>query len=260
MRSTHKLPFLFVALSITAVSCGSPQNPGDECNIKEDNCPETLVCGAFEDKNVCQIPPGGACDLEADKSYCLEGVCEDDGTNTKTGVCIRHIAEGGVCNPDNTEFEKCDDGLTCAEVTAGYKCFPPVLLKGRVFDSATDAGIPDGHVIALDEVATAVTDVAITDMAGNYQLEVPVLRDDMGIPVKNRAFTLRADAQGYQTFPGGLRTALPISTGEAKLVNKVYEIKAALTDIALIALPADQQGLPSISGVEPSQAVAQLQD
>src|SRR6185436_19036765 len=100
------------------------------------------------------------------------------------------------------------------EVAAGgYKCYPPVFLDGKVFDSATSVGIPAADVIALDEVATAVSDIAVTDMTGNYRLEAPVPRDDKGAPVNNRFFTLRCGAQNYQTFPGGLRTALPISSG-----------------------------------------------
>ncbi len=240
---------VFAAVTVIAAGCGGgPEKAGDDCDIKDDNCPEPLVCGALADKNVCQIPAGGACDLKADKAYCLdEGVCEDNGKGA--GVCVRHIAEGGKCDPANSEYEKCDDGLTCAELVAGeHACFPPVILRGKVFDSASAAAIADAHLLALDEVATAVSDVAISAMDGTYDLEVPVPRDDKGAPVATKAFTLRADAQDYLTFPGGLRTALPISSGEAKLTDKQYVIQTALTDVALIALPADQHGLASISG------------
>lgn len=250
MRSS-KTKFVLIAAIVSAAGCGGdPSKPGDSCNIDDDKCPEPLACGALKDQNVCLIPAGGSCDLkaESDKQYCVtDGVCEDDGTGA--GVCIRHIAEGGACDPANSKFEKCDDGLTCAEVAAGgHKCYQPVFLKGQVFDSATDAGIAKADVIALDEVAAAASDIAVTDAMGNYKLEVPVPRDDKGAPVKTRFFTLRAGAQSYQTFPGGLRTALPISTGDATNANKEWVIQTALTDISLIALPKDQQGLPSISG------------
>lgn len=250
MRSIHQLfPWLLLAAtSATAVGCaGSPEKPGDDCNIDEDNCPDSLVCAASDDKNVCQIPAGGACDLEAEKAYCLgDAKCEDGGSGA--GVCVEHVAEGGECDPKN-EYQICDEGLTCAEMASGgNRCFPKVLLKGAVFDSSTSEGIEGAHVIALDEVATAVTDVAVTDVAGDYALEVPVARDDSGAPVKDQAFTLRAGAQDYQTFPGGLRTALPVSSGEAKSVEGSWVIQAALTDIALVALPEDEQGLASISG------------
>ena len=253
MRSNHELfaRLLFGAISVGLASCGgAPAKAGDGCNIDDDNCPDALVCAAYEGNNVCQIPAGGACDPEAQVAYCLDGgVCEktEDGAEA-TGVCVKHIPEGGKCDPAN-EYEKCDDGLTCAEMASGgNKCFPPVLLKGMVFDSATTQGIEGAHVIALDEVATAVTDIAVTGVGGTYSLEIPVPRDDAGAPVKDRAFTLRSGAQGYQTFPGGLRTALPISSAEAQAVEKTWVIDTALTEIALIALPEDQQGLASISG------------
>ncbi|MBK8252160.1 MAG: carboxypeptidase regulatory-like domain-containing protein [Polyangiaceae bacterium] len=249
MRLSHQISccVIFAALGLSAGCGGSPEKPGDECNIDEQNCPDALVCAAYEDKNVCQIVAGGECDPEAEIAYCEgAGVCEDKGDGTF--ICIKHIAEGGACDPKN-EYEICDDGLTCAEMAAGgNKCFPPVLLKGNVFDSETTGGIEGAHVLALNEVATAVSDIAVSDVMGNYSLEIPVPRDETGAPIQDRFFTLRSGAQGYQTFPGGLRTALPISSGGATAVNKTYVIETALTDIALIALPENEQGLPSISG------------
>ena len=137
----------------------------------------------------------------------------------------------------------------CAELTAGgYACHPPVFLRGMVFDSASNAAIEGSEVLAFDDQATAVTDVAITDAAGNYELDVPVPRDDNGAPVADYVVTLRASAADYQTFPGGLRTALPIASAEAMEVEGGWAIQSALTDIALIALPAGERGRPSISG------------
>src|SRR5262245_38048298 len=169
MLSNKTLIGLFAGVFVCAAGCGGPSKPGDGCNIDDDNCPDALVCGAFEGNNVCLIAAGGACDPKAEKAYCSDdGTCEvpaDGGAE----VCIRHIAEGGVCDPENSKFEVCDDGLTCAELKAGgHKCYPPVVFKGRVFDSATDKGIPSADVIALDEVAAAVTDVAVSDMSGIY--------------------------------------------------------------------------------------------
>ena len=82
---------------------------------------------------------------------------------------------------------------------------------------------------------------------GRYRLAVPLVRDADGTP-RATTLTLRASAQDYQTFPGGLRTALPISTGEAIESDAGYSIDNPLTDIALLALPGEQQGLASVSG------------
>ncbi|MCA9662686.1 MAG: carboxypeptidase regulatory-like domain-containing protein, partial [Myxococcales bacterium] len=81
-----------------------------------------------------------------------------------------------------------------------------------------------------------------------YILEVPVPRDSEGTPVPDTRFTLRASAADYQTFPGGLRTALPIASSEAEKLDDGWNIQTAITDIALIGVPIDQQGLPSVSG------------
>ncbi|XYI02163.1 hypothetical protein ACMHYB_21250 [Sorangium sp. So ce1128] len=205
----------------------------------KDFCAEGAVCGA---DGTCQIPPGGACD-PAGPDHCLDdAVCG----KTRDGKGLCGIAEGGVCDPEDP---LCAGGLTCAELVAGgHACYPPVLAKGSVFDSESTSGIEGALVLALDDQATAITDVTTTDAAGNYVLEVPVPRTEDGTPIEDVIFTLRASAQDYQPFPGGLRTALPIASSEATSGDDGWGIETALTDIALIALPDDQRGLPSISG------------
>ena len=62
--------------------------------------------------------------------------------------------------------------------------------------------------------------------------------------------TLRADAQGYQTFPGGVRQALPVdvtgATGTDVTLSKAdaFLLDTSLTDVGLIALEA---GAPTAS-------------
>src|SRR5262249_21647117 len=143
----------------------------------------------------------------------------------------------------------CAGGLTCAELQAGgYACYPPVIVTGLVFDAQTTKGIKDANVIALDTHASALSDVAVTDATGKYKPALPTARDASGAPATMFSFTLRASGPGYQTFPGGLRTALPLSTSSMMANGKKgWTIKSTLTDIALIALPAAEQG-PSISG------------
>src|SRR5690606_7173171 len=52
--------------------------------------------------------------------------------------------------------------------------------------------------------------------------------------------TLRVDAAGYQSFPGGVRQALPIDTGAAVAEEGGgYRVESPLTEVGLIALGAD---------------------
>ncbi|APR87562.1 hypothetical protein A7982_12911 [Minicystis rosea] len=185
---------------------------------------------------------GAACD-PAGQDYCAgDLVCGE--TDAGKGTC--GIAEGGTCDPQKPQ---CAGTLICAELAAGgFACYPPVVVTGMVFDAATTAGVAGGHVLALDAQATAITDVAVSDTAGNYRLDLPVPRGEDGAPVPDMTFTLRASASGYQTFPGGLRTALPIKASAAVADKKAWIIDTTLTDVSLIALPQDQQGLPSIAG------------
>lgn len=250
--------------------CYNP--PGGTCDpAGPDYCLDDAIC---TDQKICEIPLGGKCDVASKTDNCQgEGVCLEGGTcqlpigaacdpmgtdycvgdtvcgalEDGTGIC--GIAEGGACDP---MMPQCAGGLVCAELEAGGNaCYPPVLVTGMVFDAMTKAAITGALVIALDDQATAITDVATTDASGNYKLDLPVPRGADGAPVTDMAFTLRSSASGYQTFPGGLRTALPIKTSDALMATmgqKAWTIDTTLTDIALIALPMDQQGLPSIAG------------
>jgi hypothetical protein len=92
-----------------------------------------------------------------------------------------------------------------------------------------------------------VTDIAISGLEGAYDLRVPVLRQADGTPISTN-FTLRASADGYDTFPGGIRTALPISTTLATEAEGAYLVTGTLTDLALIPV-VDAGPRSSISGV-----------
>ncbi len=239
-----------LALGLLVASCGpDPEKVGDECDFDDgaEACPAGLVCELRGEETICLYPPGAVCDPKLEQDFCHDSVCVDDGDGGF--ICAREVEEGGSCDPANDAFERCVTGTVCAELSAGgYACHPPVLMRGMVFDSETEGGIEGAEVLALDDRATAVTDVAITDAAGIYELEVPVPRDASGVPEMDFIFTLRASAADYQTFPGGIRTALPIASSEASSNTEGWVIESTLTDIALIALPDDQQGLPSISG------------
>jgi hypothetical protein len=48
-----------------------------------------------------------------------------------------------------------------------------VVVRGQVFDLSDSAPVPGARVVARDANQVAVSDVAISDAAGNYELAVP---------------------------------------------------------------------------------------
>ncbi len=225
--------------------CLIPQ--GETCDpaAEDPNCAPGLECAADEQGNAwCGLPPGAACTPGAPKPECLPGlVCDLQ----EEGGSFCAIPEGGACDPTQPD-PFCATDNVCAELAAGgHACYPPVLVEGRVFDAQTTVGIEGAHVIALDDQATAITDVAISGVDGAYSLDVPVARNADGSPVEITT-TLRSQAQNYQPFPSGLRTSLPIETTGATKGETGWVIRLPLTDISLIPLPAGEQGRPSIAG------------
>jgi hypothetical protein len=99
--------------------------------------------------------------------------------------------------------------------------------------------------------------VGVTGAAGAYALSVRAARDASGRPV-SATVTLRADAQGYQTFPGGIRPALPIDLSTAALTGGRWEVKGPLT--ALELLPLAGGGFAALHGTaaRPSSGQAPL--
>jgi hypothetical protein len=140
----------------------------------------------------------------------------------------------GPCDP--AVPSDCDHGQVCEQVTgsATPACFAPVELHGRVLDLATHAGIAGARVVAVDVNGAAASGVAISAADGTYALQVPVERAAGGVPA---AFpvTLRADAAGYQAFPGTIRQPLPIDVATAVMMSGSYVVQSALTDVGLLA-------------------------
>lgn len=143
-----------------------------------------------------------------------------------------------VCDP--SAQSGCEDGLVCEVVTGGDPaCFEPVVVRGNVFDLGEGFGVEGARVVALDINNAPVSSVAVTDASGDYALGIPSARDENGEP-HALELTLRADAAGYQSFPSGLRQALPVDTGTAQAVDgEGWVVESALTDIGLLSLPGD---------------------
>ena len=142
----------------------------------------------------------------------------------------------------------CSDGQVCELVVDGEPaCFAPLVLRGSVTDLADDSAVEAARVVALDANGAAVSSVALSDADGEYELAIPSTRQSDGTPVALE-LTLRVAASGYQTFPSGLRQALPVDTGTATVDGERRVVQSALTDVGLLAMP-DGSGTGSISGV-----------
>jgi hypothetical protein len=152
----------------------------------------------------------------------------------------------GPCTPGSTAG--CAEGLVCEPVRGGDPtCVAPLEMRGRVFDAATRAGIAGAHVVALDADGAARSTVVSTASDGSYRLPLSIERQADGSPLAE-SVTLRVSAQGYQPFPTPPRVPLPIALGSGTLSAGVYVVQNAATDVALVALPGDTDGLGTISG------------
>lgn len=152
---------------------------------------------------------------------------------------------GSPCDP--IAQAGCDATQVCAPVSGGSPaCFDPVYVSGRVYDLATGAGLGGARVVALDvdgaPASRIGTSAPATDpVPGAYALPVPMTRNGDGSPVA-ASFTLRADRAGYETFPSGLRVALPVSTAGAVHAGGRWTISTGQTNLGLAALAAAPAG------------------
>jgi hypothetical protein len=154
------------------------------------------------------------------------------------------------CNNDSActlgTAEGCGDGQVCEAFPGDeLRCTTPLYVEGRVLDAISGDGIEDARVVALDANGGARSGVAFTDADGHYSLQVSIPRDDDGAP-QDEAVTLRADADGYQSFPKPPRQALPIDLGAAMQASDRYTVMTATTDVAL--LPLASGGGARVSG------------
>jgi len=137
------------------------------------------------------------------------------------------------CNP--TAQSGCATGKVCEAVENGGApaCFDPVVVKGKVFDLATQGAIAGARLVALDPNRAPVSLVATSAQNGTYALDVRAERKSDGTPVAG-AVTLRADAATYQSFPGGVRVALPLDLSVAVHGTSGWTLQSSLTDVGLI--------------------------
>ena len=230
---------------------------------EDDQCAQGKVCVRYADNTyVCTptcdpestdtCPDDWACAPVADGQHVCRPECDLDSDTCGEGEVCQLLSDGSaVCVPecDPLSESDCAEGWTCELRTDDlYACFEPVYLKGKVFDSATEDPIEGAHVIAVDKTGAAATDVAVTDMEGMYELQVPVEREPDGTLYEG-TYTLRVSASDYLPYPHGIRPAIPVDATQASHTEEGrWLLQNTLTEIALIALPAERQGQGSISG------------
>lgn len=141
------------------------------------------------------------------------------------------------CDPElNTG---CPADQACEKVMGGApSCFAAVKVRGQVFDLAVGTGKPvaAARIVAVDDSGAAISSVSVSGTDGMYDLRIPAPRNASGA-VQNYKFTLRADASGYQSFPGGLRPAIPTDVSSAVQSGASLIITNPSTSIGLIGLP-----------------------
>jgi hypothetical protein len=179
------------------------------------------------------------------------------------------VSKGGACelgaDPANSEAKVCADGYVCEPVGGqdGHVCASPIVIRGQVIDALSQAPLAGALVIALDVGSAPVSDVAVADAAGNYELAVSALRDADGELADDAIYTLSSFAADYVPFPAGVRPALPVRTtdamieqvscgdadgdGEADLCDQAV-ISNPTTVIGLIPLPPGERGGATIKG------------
>jgi len=126
-------------------------------------------------------------------------------------------------------------------------CFAPVIVEGKVVRvDDVSKGIEGARVLARDENGASASDIAVSSNDGSFALKVPAVRKEDGSPILPELF-LRADAAGFVTFPGGLRTAIPVDLSKPTKNDAGYHVLNASTTVALDEL-SDTSALGTLSG------------
>ena len=242
------LLFWGILQSLALGACGGSEH-SSSCDPKAaDSCSSGLVCTPQADgAGKCQLAPGAGCDPAQSDPGCQDGSsCQSRREGDASSP--EHLCLTGKAGSCEAHASFCEAGLTCAELEDGtHQCHSPLLVHGSVRDAADQSAIAGAHVIALDAESVAVTDVAVSGADGSYMLELPVVRDADGAPLAT-SYTLRAAAQSYQSFPSGLRTAIPFSSDDATPQSEGYVLESAVTELTLIGLRDDGRARHIVSG------------
>lgn len=167
-------------------------------------------------------------------------------------------AAGDECVQEGEEGPLCGEGLACEPSDDTRRCATPIEIQGIVFGALNEQPIEGARVAVLDDTGAPVGNVSISDADGRYALSVSAPRDEDGLIHGAVSWTLFASAADHQPFPAGLRPAIPISGLDAitqstqdgdDAEHELLIIENASTDVALLRLPAGQDGGRTVSGV-----------
>ena len=163
---------------------------------------------------------------------------------------------GDPCTPGDES--PCAAGLVCESAAAGdYICAGPIEIHGMVIDALDETPVEGARVLALDDTGSPISDVAISDVDGNYVLPITIARDADGNPATTLTLTMQASAADYQNYPSGLQPAFPVSTAELMDAeddpdiaddDNLQILENASTTIGLLPLDDAAKGGFSISG------------
>lgn len=173
--------------------------------------------------------------------------CSDDNDNADKGQL------GDTC----ANATECTDGLSCeptndAEVGV---CAQPMVVSGTLNDALSDEPIVDGLVFLLDASGTPIAQ-ARSNSEGEFELRPAVPRLSADVP-DDAVWTLSVSAAGYQPFPFGVRTPIPLSADQLEDVEGTLVLTDANTDVVLLPLQ-DAQDLSVLEGQIDARAAGAL--
>lgn len=163
---------------------------------------------------------------------------------------------GEACT--DATLDECEPGLACEQRSDGKArvCSEPLTFSGLLRDALDDEPVAHALVYVLDATGTPVAQ-AETNADGEYSVSIPAPRASNGDLPDDAAWTLSASAQGYQPFPYGLRTAVPIAANQVDRNDGQLVVNDDNADVVLLPL-ANAEELVVVHGHVDERAVGAL--
>jgi hypothetical protein len=153
--------------------------------------------------------------------------------------------DASECDPNGQD---CEEGMVCEEsIGETMRCAAPVFIKGEVLDFSDETTIEGAMIQAVNPNMSPVGTSDVSAEDGTFTLQVPAVRDEDGVPIQG-AYTLRAQASGYQIFPSGFRQSLPLDVSDAQESDEGWVLQNTISTVELISLPESSATLGAITG------------